>query len=239
MSNEQSLGVPFFSACDTGDVSDIRLVAVESEQRVQGIRRVDTGDFSMLLGWLTADSIAPHLKTVPQSEEEVVQFYSDPARDSFITLDLDGSPVGVFSLHKPSQEDNVCTLERFAVAPEFQKNGYGRDMLQYAIDEAFLRNKYDGIKLKVGMGVVDDERTVHFYEAAEFRATSLTYIDVKTFGLFSTIEEAEEKREEIPGNPYRQVRIVDGQYEVIAPKTEMILWNPAKYKVELGRRITL
>lgn len=215
----------------------VAAATAEQEIKVSGIRQVDPSDYPMLLVWLQDESIAHHLKTVPQSLEEVAAFYSHPTRDSYIAQSLEGQPVGVFSLGKPQGADNVGTIERFAVWRDFQRNGYGREMLGLAIEEAFGKRGYDGVRLKVGMGVEGDEKTVAFYTGSKFIATTVTYFDTKKFGVFKTREEAEVKRNEIPGNPYRHITQTEEGFLVYAPKTEMELWNPDKYDMQMGRRV--
>jgi len=64
----------------------------------------------------------------------------------YFILEVDGNPIGCVALEQV--ENNVCYLERLAVHPKYQEQGYGRKLVEFFLEKAkSLGNQKVGIAI--------------------------------------------------------------------------------------------
>ncbi len=86
-------------------------------------------------------------------------------RASFYGLYDDKNQVGFVAVEKG--EGGVYYMDRLAVLPEFRHRGYGRQLVEFALDAA----KRDGGK-KVALGMIDKQKILKdWYKSLGFRET--------------------------------------------------------------------
>ncbi len=191
---------------------------------------------SRLFDWFVNPNVAPHLKEVPQTLDNIATYYVSPTLHAFLGFNERGEAIGVFGLREP-EDGNMCTLERFVVNPHLTESGWGRSMLQETMRYAFDGLGFDGIELNVGMGVPNDTRTVNFYEASGFYADGLLE-NAKVIASFTEDEELLARSTVAAYPEARRAVHTSNGWEVVADKTHMSITR-SEWELYHQRRRTI
>ena len=100
------------------------------------------------------------LLLLADEQEDMIDRYLD--RGEMYAL-YDGELAGVCVV--TDEGDGVLELKNLAIAPEFQRRGYGRGMIEW------LAEHYRGAYRRMIVGTGDSPLTLPFYERCGFRVT--------------------------------------------------------------------
>jgi ribosomal protein S18 acetylase RimI-like enzyme len=127
-----------------------------------------------------------HFKEPPRKERELANslILSNGKSHLFVAEDEKERLVGTAMLEE--QDTKIAAVEKFAVNPLFQGNNVGSQLMRHLLSEAFDKNTYQLLKLKMLM-VPDWDKAYKLYQKFGFQDHGITKYKSIELGVLATI----------------------------------------------------